>query len=173
MNKNKYVPGPAVKELELKIKKRKLHEYFSSRLFGNWIRRSVLAIDEAGNKHLITDTGEALLMGDVSIQCQEPLAALARIIHDHKLVLLDIELQERKIALSKKDAEGFMKDTGLCVADTKGRIYRCRNLEIFTGDKVTELPHEEVFVPETDLLYFKNLESHPISGDRTKAECRI
>lgn len=164
MNKNKYVPGPAVKELELKIKKRKLHEYFSSRLSGNWIRRSVLAIDEVGNKHLITDTGEALLMGDVSIQCQEPLAALARIVHDHKLVLLDMELHELDIALSKTEAEDFMRNTGLYVADTKGQIYRCRS------DNVTELPHEEVFIPETALLYFIKLESRPISGDYTKAE---
>lgn len=170
MNKNKYVPGPAVKELELKIKKRKLHEYFSSRLSGNWIRRSVLAIDEVGNKHLITDTGEALLMGDVSIQCQEPLAALARIVHDHKLVLLNMELHELDIALPKTEAEDFMRNTGLYVADTKGQIYRCRNREILTGDKVTELPHEEVFIPETALLYFIKLESRPISGDYAKSE---
>ena len=80
--------GPAAEEIKWKIKRMNLHELTTLRLSGHWKRRGVLAVDEEGVRHLITDTGKALEMGQISLECQEPLSALAQLLHRHKLVLL-------------------------------------------------------------------------------------
>lgn len=153
--------GPAAEEIKWKIKRMKLHELTTLRLSGQWKRRGVLAVDEEGVRHLITDTGKALEMGAISLECQEPLSALAQLVHGHKLVLLDTLLFEQDIVLSRTEAVRFMKVTGLRVADTDGHLYRWQDGKILAGSRVTELP-DGVFMPETALLYFKSLDTQPM-----------
>ena len=160
-NQCRMKPGPAAAEIKWKIKRMKLHELTTLRLSGHWMRRGVLAVDEEGGRHLITDTGKALEMGQISLECQEPLSALAQLVHGHKLVLLDTLLLEQDIVLSRTEAVRFMKDTGLRVADTEGQLYRWRDGKILADSWVTEL-QDGVFMPETALLYFKNLDTQPI-----------
>ena len=159
---NKWKPGPAVEEIKWKIKRMNLHELTTLRLSGHWKRRGVLAVDEEGVRHLITDTGKALEMGQISLECQEPLSALAQLVHRQKLVLLDTLLFEQDIVLSRTEAVRFMKVTGLRVADTEGQLYRWQDGKILSGSKVTELP-DGVFMPETALLYFKSFDTQPIA----------
>ena len=158
---NKWKPGPAAEQIKWNIKRMKLHELTTLRLSGQWKRRGVLAVDEEGVRHLITDTGKALEMGAISLECQEPLSALAQLVYGHKLVLLDTLLFEQDIVLSRTEAVRFMKVTGLRVADTDGHLYRWQDGKILAGSRVTELP-DGVFMPETALLYFKSLDIQPM-----------
>ena len=160
-NKYRVKPGPAAEEIKWKIKRMKLHELTTLRLSGQWERRGVLAVDEEGVRHLITDTGKALEIGAISLECQEPLSALAQLVHRHKLVLLDNLLFERDIVLSRTEAVRFMKVRGLRVADSDGNLYRWQDGKILAGSRVTELP-DGVFMPETALLYFKSLDTQPM-----------
>lgn len=158
---NKWKLGPAAEEIKWKIKRMNLHELTTLRLSGHWKRRGVLAVDEEGVRHLITDTGKALEMGQISLECQEPLSALAQLVHRHKLVLLDNLLFEQDIVLSRTEAVRFMKVRGLRVADSDGNLYRWQDGKILVGSRVTELP-DGVFMPETALLYFKNFDTEPM-----------
>ena len=160
-NKYRVKPGPATEEIKWKIKRMQLHELTTLRLSGHWKRRGVVAVDEEGVRHLITDMGKTLEMGPVSLECQEPLSALAQLVHGHKLILLDTLLFEQDIVLSRTEAVRFMKVTGLRVADIKGQLYRWQDGKILAGSSVTELP-DGGFMPETALLYFKNLDTQTI-----------
>ena len=102
-NQCRIKPGPAAEQIKMKIKRMKLHELTTLRLSGHWMRRGVLAVDEEGVRHLITDTGKALEMGQISLECQEPLSALAQLVYGHKLVLLDTLLFEQDIVLSRTE----------------------------------------------------------------------
>ena len=145
-----------------------IYDLIAKRLAGDWERSGVLAIDPDGNRHLIEDDGKSLKMEDIRIECREPLPALARILSDKKLIILDRQNLNRKVMLTATEALQYIRESGLQVAAIDGTLYRFQNGTIFKGkDTINILPEEGEYLPESVMLLFSSLDTQPIYGECT------
>lgn len=159
MNKIKYVPGPALKAAALRRENKEIHDLITKRLAGTWANRGVLAIDPDGLRHLIVDDGQCIEIGDIRIEGKEPLSALARILSEKELVLLDRQMSVCNVMLSTTAALDYIKESGLKVSATDGTLYRYQNGTILTGKETIGTLTEGRYLPERVLLLFSTLES--------------
>lgn len=163
---NKWKPGPAAEEIRRKLKRMKLHEFFTTRLSGNFKRRGVLAIDDDGNRHMIVDDGLSLFIDGIRIECKEtPLPILAKILSERKLILLDWQMLSRNVWLSTGEALNFIKESGLQIADKDGTVYRYQNNKIMRGKDIVKNLPECKYLPETSLLLFFSLDTQQIAPE--------
>lgn len=165
-NKWKMKPGPAVKQFEMIRVRTKLHEFFTRRLSGGWIKRGVLAIDDEGDRHMIVDDGLSLFIDGTRIECKEnPLPALAQILSERKLILLDWQMLSRNVMLSASEATNYIKESGMQVSATDGILFRYQDGNIMTGKEIVIELMEGEYLPETALLLFSSLDTQLIAPE--------
>ena len=115
---------------------------------------------------MIVDDGMLLFIDGIRIECKEnPLSALARILHEQQLVLLDWQMLTCNSMLSASEALLYIKETGLEVADGKGNLYRYQDGVIFKGKDIAGKIPEGEYLPESALLLFSSLDTQPVLPD--------
>ena len=164
---NKWKPGPAAEKIKIMNERNKLHQLTIERLSGNFVRRGILSINNEGHRKLIIDTGQAMILDNINIEYNDsnPLSALAQILSERKLTLLDWQMLSRNVWLSTGEALNFIKESGLQIADKDGTVYRYQDNKIMRGKDIVENLQVCEYLPETSLLLFSSLETQQITPE--------
>lgn len=145
---------------DYRIQRIRLHELYLSRLSGNFKTKAIIVLDKQERMNLLIDDGHTLALNNFKVRTDEHLlSTLAFFIRDFKLKLMDNELIEKNIKLSSTEAEQYIKESGMRVADSKGMVYRFDGQNIVTGEKaIPVLPESEEFIVEHSLLLFSTID---------------
>ena len=145
---------------DYRIQRIRLHELYLSRLSGNFKTKGIIVLDSQERMNLLIDDGHTLALNNFKVRADDKLlSTLAFFIKNFRLKLMDNELIAKDIKLSSTEAEQYLKESGMCVADSKGMVYRFNGQNIVTGEKVIPvLPESEEFLAEHTLLLFSTLD---------------